>query len=137
MIVAVDFGLKRIGMARSDDGETWAFPHKTLEGNDLETKLIIELKKIGPRVVVLGLPRNMDGTEGEMAVAVRALGQRLEDVGFTVDFWDERLTSRLVSRQDPRSLKKAIKDKGKVDLMSAVLILQEYINARRRTNEPQ
>jgi len=54
-----------------------------------------------------------------------------------VDFWDERLTSRLVSRQDPRSLKKAIKDKGKVDLMSAVLILQEYINARRRTNEPQ
>jgi len=41
-----------------------------------------------------------------MAVAVRALGQRLEDVGFTVDFWDERLTSRLVSRQDPRSLKK-------------------------------
>jgi len=64
MIVAVDFGLKRIGMARSDDGETWAFPHKTLEGNDLETKLIIELKKLGPRVVVLGLPRNMDGTEG-------------------------------------------------------------------------
>jgi len=46
MIVAVDFGLKRIGMARSDDGETWAFPHKTLEGNDLETKLIIELKKL-------------------------------------------------------------------------------------------
>jgi len=84
-----------------------------------------------------GTSRNMDGTEGEMAVAVRALGQRLEDVGFTVDFWDERLTSRLVSRQDPRSLKKAIKDKGKVDLMSAVLILQEYINARRRTNEPQ
>jgi len=60
----------------------------------------------------LGLPRNMDGTEGEMAVAVRALGQRLVS-------------------------KKAIKDKGKVDLMSAVLILQEYINARRRTNEPQ
>ncbi|HOP45607.1 MAG TPA: Holliday junction resolvase RuvX, partial [Coprothermobacter proteolyticus] len=102
-----------------------------------ETKLIIELKKLGPRVVVLGLPRNMDGTEGEMAAAVRALGQRLEAVGFIVDFWDERLTSRLVSRQDPRSLKKAIKDKGKVDLMSAVLILQEYINARRRTNEPQ
>jgi len=106
MIVAVDFGLKRIGMARSDDSETWAFPHKTLEGNDLETKLIIELKKLGPRVVVLGLPRNMDGTEGEMAAAVRALGQRLEAVGFIVDFWDERLTSRLVSRQDPRSLKK-------------------------------
>jgi len=102
----------------------------------LETKLIIELKKLGPRVVVLGLPRNMDGTEGEMAVAVRALGQRLEDVGFTVDFWDERLTSRLVLVKTSK-LEKAIKDKGKVDLMSAVLILQEYINARRRTNEPQ
>jgi len=77
---------KENGMARSDDGETWAFPHKTLEGNDLETKLIIELKKTRTEGVVLGLPRNMDGTEGEMAVAVRALGQRLEDVGFTVDF---------------------------------------------------
>jgi len=137
MIVAVDFGFKRIGLARSDEGESWAFPHKTLEGGNLETKLIEELHKLEPRLVVLGLPRNMDGTEGEMASTVRSLGERLTEHGFEVEFWDERLTSKLVSRQDPRSLKKAIKDKGKVDLMSAVLILQEYINARRRTNESQ
>lgn len=137
MIVAVDFGLKRIGLARSDEGEVWAFPHKTLEGGNLEAKLIEELQKLEPRLVILGLPKNMDGTEGEMASTVRSLGERLMERGFEVEFWDERLTSKLVSRQDPRSLKKAIKDKGKVDLMSAVLILQEYINARRRTNEPQ
>jgi putative Holliday junction resolvase len=137
MILAVDYGIRRIGLAKSDPSETWAFAYKTLEGPNLDHILIQEIEVLCPDTVVLGLPKNMDGSEGEMAKKVRSIGNKIKSCGYKVVFWDERLTSRLVSRQDPRSLKKAIKDKGKVDLMSAVLILQEYINARRKTDELQ
>jgi len=137
MIVAVDFGLRGLVLRGVMVVRHGLFRIRHWKETIWKQNSLSRLKKLEPRVVVLGLPGNMDGTEGEMAAAVRSLGQLLENAGFTVDFWDERLTSKLVSRQDPRSLKKAIKDKGKIDLMSAVLILQEYINARRRTNEPQ
>ncbi|WP_018963092.1 Holliday junction resolvase RuvX [Coprothermobacter platensis] len=137
MIVAIDYGTRRIGMAKSDPKEEWAFAHKTLSGVKLQEQLLAELNALKPNTVVIGLPKNMDGTESEMCAVVREIAKQIESNGYPVVFWDERLTSRIVGRQDPRSLKKAISDKGKVDLMSAVLILQEYISSRRKTDESQ
>lgn len=137
MIVAIDYGVRRIGIAKTDPTETWAFEHCVLQGRDLVAQLKEELLKLQPDLVVMGLPKNMDGTEGEMASLVREVAKDLESSGFKVVLWDERLTSKLAQRLDSRPLRKAIADKGAIDVRSAVLILDEYLRMRRNTNGSQ
>ena len=137
MIVAIDYGTRRIGVAKTDPDEKWAFGHCVIEGRDLVFKLEEELNRLNPDLIVMGLPKNMDGSEGEMAAAVRELAKRLESQGFKVVLWDERLTSVMVHRFDTRTLRKAMRDKGEIDLRSAVLILDEYLRMRRNYNGSQ
>lgn len=85
----------------------------------------------GASRIVLGLPKNMNGTEGESASAVRQLADRLVEAGLVVTFWDERLSSwEAESRlKDGGGIGRS---KGRVDRAAAALLLQAFLDKNRR-----
>jgi len=80
--------------------------------------------------VVLGLPRNMDGSEGEQAAAARAFGEELAAIGLEVVFVDERLTSWQAGEQLAAEGRRPRRASGERDSAAARLILQEYLDGR-------
>ena len=132
-IMALDVGTKRIGIALSDYLQVIATAHSTISRIP-EDKAIEEINKIAKenRVekIVVGVPINMDGTQGFQAQNCIDFSQKL--LGFDIIYEDERLTSeeaesRLKSRKvDFR------KNKGLVDMESACVILEQYL--ARKTN---
>ena len=127
--MALDVGTKRIGIALSDYLKIIAVPYSTIERKP-EEKALELIKKIAEenRVeqIVVGIPINMDGTYGFQADDCKSFAQKI--LGFDIIFEDERLTSdeaeqRLRSRKiDFR------KNKGLVDMESACIILEQYLN---------
>jgi len=140
-ILGIDYGHKRFGLALSDEGETLASPLPVYQRRDTKEDhaflaALIHEKKVGR--IVVGLPRNMDGSLGEMAnevlTFVDTLRQRL---GHPVDTFDERLSSAeaervLIQADLSRKRRKTLKDS-----LAAVLILQGYLDSRNRRNEQQ
>jgi putative Holliday junction resolvase len=133
--LGVDWGRVRVGVAVSDGLGLMAHPAATLSGES-PSRLAEELLRLArehkAESIVLGLPRNMDGTEGESAAEVRRLAKRLEEAGCAVVLWDERLTTWeaeriLVERVGRRGEKR----KKAKDELAACLILQSYLDARR------
>ena len=85
-------------------------------------------------MVVVGLPRNMDGSEGAQAAAARAFGEALRAHGLEVRYVDERLTSWEAGERLAASGRLQIRERrrsGEVDSAAARLILQDYLDARR------
>jgi putative Holliday junction resolvase len=134
IVLGVDWGRARTGVAVSDELGLLAHPLITLEEPSLE-KLARSLSALarerGASEILLGLPVNMDGTEGDSAAAVRRLGERLAADGHAVVYRDERLTTwaaeRLLSEDIGAS---AAKRKRAKDQMAACLILQNYLDAK-------
>ena len=136
IILSVDYGDKRTGIAVCDKSEILASPVKVITQDDRE-KLIDEIcaivsEKAVERIVV-GLPKNMDGSEGFRATACREFGEALsEKSGLPVVFQDERLTSvsahHILNATDTRGKKR----KAVVDAVSAVLILEDYLRKADR-----
>lgn len=86
----------------------------------------------GARHLLLGLPFHMDGTEGTQAAYVRDFGERLvKRAGLAVEYWDERLTSVEAAGILAAQSAGRRRDKGDLDRVSAALLLQEYLDARR------
>lgn len=135
-LLAVDYGRRRTGVAGADPLGITAQPLEAVEGGQ-ETVLARIVALCAEREVdrvLLGLPLNMDGSEGSMAAEVRAFGERLrERTGRPVEFVDERLTS-YEAEQQLRGLrrKKDRRDKGRIDAMAAARILADYLESRRR-----
>lgn len=96
-ILGFDFGTKRLGVAVSDLLCTIASSYKTIYRKDInsdieEIKKIIEEKEVGG--IVYGLPLQMDGSEGEIAMEVKEFAQKIyEETNLPYMFWDERLSS--------------------------------------------
>jgi len=139
-ILALDYGRKRIGVAASDPLGLTAQPVTTLEGSPQQALPLIA-KLCAEREVariVLGLPLNMDGSEGPMAAEVRGFSTRLiSATGLPVEFVDERLSS-FSAEEDLKQMgvrrkrgKKGRRQRGRVDAMAAAVILREYMNRRR------
>lgn len=131
-ILGIDYGERRIGLAISDPLGIIALSLPTLDTKKVkdvfeEIKTIVKEKDV--EKIVLGLPRNMDGTIGEKGEKVKEFASKLkEKIGKKIDFWDERLTS-VESLKILREEKKKIKREKKiVDQISAVLILQGYLD---------
>ena len=101
-ILGIDYGSKRMGLAVSDLLLTIATSYKILYRKDIsadleELKKIIKEKEIG--AIVMGLPLQMDGTEGEIAKEVKNFAKLLEEnLLLPVFLWDERLTSSAVEK---------------------------------------
>lgn len=137
-LLGVDWGERRIGLALSDETQTLAQPLMTLTrraGKRFPMREFLTLlDRHAVTGVVVGLPLDAAGAEGDAAGAARALaGAIAERSGKPVELWDERLTSaraRAAVRQMGGTTKGR---KGDVDALAATLLLQHYLDARRGT----
>ena len=135
-ILGIDYGDARTGLSISDPSEFLAgSPSVIHEWNydKLVEKLVafIEQNKIGE--IVLGHPLNMDGTVGPRAEKCQALAKALEErTGLTVHLWDERRTTVAAHEILHRAGKKEKKHRENVDAVAATLILQGYLDKKRR-----
>jgi putative Holliday junction resolvase len=138
-LIGLDHGSRRIGLAIGDTETHLAFARPALQRrNDAEDiRAIGQLAQSeGAAIVVLGLPRNMDGTEGSQAAAARDFGEQLAAIGLQVEFQDERLTSWQAEQQiGPRRGRE--RRAGELDSAAARLILQEYLDADARPGASQ
>ena len=131
VIMAVDYGDARTGVAVSDAlgllaGETFVIAEWNAEA--LARRIADEAQARGAKTVVLGLPKNMDGTEGPRAEKARALKALLEAAGAPpVVLWDERLTTVDAHRILRENGKKEKKHRANVDAVAAALILEGYL----------
>lgn len=131
-ILCLDVGDKRIGIAVSDAMGWTAQPVETYtrKGYGPDVRHIEEtMRRTGAQRLLLGLPRNMDGSEGEQAQKVRALAEQLENAGMRVVYYDERLTTRSAHASLIESGMRRSDRKNVVDQVAAQLILQSFLDA--------
>ncbi len=130
--LAIDPGDRRTGLATGDGELRIASPLQTVEATTpaLRFERLVEaIRAQAPDVLVLGLPLNMDGSEGKPAASVRALGASLaETTGLPVHFQDERLTSELANTRMERSGLTHRQKKQRRDALAAAAILQDFLD---------
>ncbi|MCL2695830.1 MAG: Holliday junction resolvase RuvX [Clostridiales bacterium] len=133
--LALDVGQKRIGVAVSDALNITAQPVQTYTrsgnvGRDVDYLLGLAAR-YAPCRLLLGLPRNMDGTEGPQAERVRRFAALLAEKGAgEILFWDERLTTA-AARQVLLEADVSRKNRKQViDKLAATLILQSYMDSQ-------
>ena len=136
-ILGIDYGDARIGLALSDASSTLCGRAWTLTEWNLE-RVVAAIADVvrteGVERIVLGLPKNMDGTVGPRAEKCETLAKELEErTGLHVVLWDERRTTVAAHEILHRSGKKEKKHRQSVDAVAATLILQGYLD--RRNNE--
>lgn len=130
-ILGIDYGDARVGVAVSDPLGLTAQGVGTVK-NTGKKKLMEELQKIiyeyNPETIVIGMPKNMDGTEGFRADATRHFAQNLAEIyKGKIDFTDERLTTMGASRYLNTTDTRGKKRKAVIDTVSACLILESYM----------
>lgn len=132
-ILALDHGTKRIGVAISDELRLIATPVEFIPAEPFGTflarlKEILREREVG--LIVVGLPRNMDGSYGPAARTVQEFVAALRQaVAVPIRTWDERLTSVQAQRLMIEGGVRRERRKGKVDQMAAAILLQNYLEA--------
>lgn len=135
VIISVDLGKARTGLAICDKSELLASPLGMIEDRNLDRvaeKIAEYVKERKAEMLVVGLPKNMDGTEGESAQNARAFAQQLEELcGIPTVMQDERGTTitahNFLNTTDTRGKKR----KKVVDTVAATIILEDYLNFRK------
>lgn len=133
-ILAIDFGLKRTGLALSDELQMFAFGLKTIDSKTLmdELKILVEKEKITE--IVIGEPKRLDTSDSHITQNVRLLREAVQKnfPGVLVSLLDERFTSKMASAVIAQSglKKKDREQKGLIDTVSATIILQDYLQTR-------
>lgn len=138
-VMGLDFGGKRIGVAVSDPmgwtAQGVEMIHRTDDARWLE-RLRHVIDEYDVRLIVVGLPRNMDGTIGERGRACQSLAEELQEYfALPVRLWDERLSTAAVERTLIEADVSRRKRKKVVDQMAASWILQGYLDAQRRNTD--
>ena len=133
--LGIDYGRKRLGLALSDEDGILASPLSVYQRRDIDRDLAFLADLVvekGVRRIILGLPRNMDGSLGEMAQEVLAFVAVLkEKTDLPVDTFDERLTSAEAERVLIQADLSRRRRKNLRDSLAAVLILQGYLESRK------
>ncbi len=132
--LAIDYGLKRTGLAICDADETLASPLEVLTGQERLVERIADIiraQKI--EGIVVGLPLNMDDTEGSQAAKVRVFADQIaRQTGLPVEFCDERLSS-FGAEKKLQGLKITRKKKKKhLDAIAAAEFLQVFIDEKQK-----
>jgi putative holliday junction resolvase len=133
-VLGIDVGSVRIGLAVSDETRTLASPLVTLPNDprSLWTHIAGEMKDRRVERVVIGLPRRLDGTEGEAAVQARRFAAELERrVATVIEFWDERFTTAVAERSLIESGVRRRRRREVIDAVAAAVLLQSWLDARR------
>lgn len=131
IIMSVDLGKARTGIAVSDSGESFAFP-KTVITEYNEEKLIEKIaaaaKEYGAEKIVVGLPKNMDGSLGFRAQECTAAAEKIRSAsGLEVELFDERCTTVIAHNALNATDTRGKKRKQVVDAVAAVIILEDYL----------
>jgi putative holliday junction resolvase len=140
-IIALDYGLARIGVAISDTSKIIASPYKTIkaEKNSSLTaqKLIDEINTLEIETIIIGLPYKLNGTVGTQGDEVRNFIKLLKKLtSIPIIEWDERLTSVQADRSMREGKMKRKKRDSKVDEIAALIILQSYLDTQGNTLLP-
>ncbi len=131
----LDVGSKTVGVVVSDPLAITAQPVTTLRRTSLRADLT-ELRRLaehhGVEHAVVGLPLNLDGTEGPSAAEARRFGEAVaRTLGIPVEYWDERLTTAAANRALLEADLSRAKRRSVVDRVAAALILQGWLDARQ------
>ena len=135
-ILALDHGTKRIGVAVSDPMKMIAQPLEFIAPEPfaafLQRLQVLVLEK-EVELILIGMPRNMDGTYGPAALKVQDFAAALRNaITIPVQTWDERLTSVQANRFLIQAGVRRDKRKQKVDKMAAAILLQSYLDGLTR-----
>ena len=133
IIMSVDLGKARTGVAISDNSMQFAFPKAVITEYNTERlidKLCDKAREYEAQRIVVGLPKNMDGTSGERAQECSGIAQKIgEKSGIEIVLWDERCTTvtahNYLSMNDVRGKKR----KQEVDAVAATIILEDYLRS--------
>lgn len=132
-IVALDFGLKRTGIAITDELQIIASPLTTVDSKDLMAYLIDLVKKDMIDIIVLGLPKRLNNEQTHITENVYLLKDALVQSfpQLRIELLDERFTSKMAMQSmiDNGLSKKQRSNKGTVDMVSATIILQSYLSS--------
>lgn len=135
-ILGIDHGDARLGLALSDDLGMMAHPLETVDARVAPEVLLEKIAGVvagkGVERVVLGLPRNMDGSYGPAAAKVRQFGTALQSRlgAIKVIFWDERMTTRQAQRSLHEAGRNTKNSRKVIDQVAAIIILQNYLDAQ-------
>ena len=138
-IMAVDYGDARTGLAVCDRTEFLASPVGQIEEKSMAKvaeKIIYASREFDVGMIVIGLPKNMDGTEGPRAELYKAFAAQVEETcGLKPVLWDERRTTVEAHNILHASGKKMKNHKKTVDAVAATLILEGYLTRKRLEGE--
>jgi len=134
-LLGLDVGSKTVGLALSDVTRSIATPYETLK----RTKFTADARKIAAIVaqegvggLVIGLPLNLDGSEGPRAQSTRAFARNLSaHIGLPITFWDERLSTAAVERHLIEAHASRKRRAEVIDRMAAAYILQGALDRLR------
>ena len=137
IIMSVDLGKARTGIAVSDSGETFAFPKTVIYQNDntaLVQKIADLAKEYKVELIVVGYPKNMDGTEGSRAKECKDIAEQITAQSqIETVLWDERCTTisaaAALNFNDVRGKKR----KEVIDIEAATIILEDYLRYRKNS----
>ena len=145
-VLGIDFGLRRIGLALSDESATLARPWKTVSAGSTPqasasavATLIgelggdVEAQPSGLAHIVVGLPKRLNGDETDQTRAARTFARSLQEAtGLRVHTQDERLSSHEAERLLAEQERDWRQRKKKLDAAAAAVILQDYLDQRAR-----
>ena len=138
-IMAVDFGDVRTGLAYSDSSETLAFPNGMIVERNIEKtaeKIAQKAKEKEVELIVVGLPKNMDGTEGSQSEKCRRLVLLLEQhISIPITTWDERGTTKIATLYMNETDTRGKKRRNTIDSVAATVILQSYLDYRKNQKQ--
>ena len=133
--LGVDYGDVRTGLAECDASGLLASGITTISEGGMRNTALRVVKEAESRLckkIIIGLPKNMDGSEGERAGVVRTFAEMLSTLtDIPIDFYDERMSTMAAYRFLDGSGTFGKKRKNAIDTLSAEIILQNYIDRER------
>jgi putative Holliday junction resolvase len=131
-VIGIDAGSVRVGVAASDPTRTVATPVVTLQRTSAEfwARLGREIEARAATSIVVGLPRRLDGSEGEAAASARRLAADVERrTGLAAVLWDERFTTAQAERHMIAAGVRRRGRRARIDAVAATLMLQSWLDA--------
>ncbi len=132
-ILGIDYGSVRVGVALSDELGMLASPLETVDYAQAIARIKEIISEKNVQKIVLGMPRNMNGSYGPQAEKVRLFAQLLaEKIAIDIQFWDERLSTQEVERMLIQANVSRQQRKKVIDKLAAQRILQNYLDAHEQ-----
>jgi putative Holliday junction resolvase len=133
-VIGVDLGGVRTGIAVSDELRMLAHPRETLDSGNVKTLVQNVVKRVtleDADTVVVGLPRNMDGTSGPATEKVKQFAELLQAAtSARVILWDERLTTLAAQRALHQAGKDVRSSRKMIDQVAAQILLQSWLDTQ-------